>query len=146
MGAGSSGHWGRMADSITSSASADGAMVEVPRVSGLMRAFRSYVITPQNGSRYLTIPVHPEAYARRAPELKDLVFLRVGPRQTPVLARRASGGSGRLVVFYVLVRQARMTQDRDLLPSDHDFFEAAEDAAREFLKSVFGEAGWQTKN
>jgi hypothetical protein len=104
------------------------------------------VITPQNGSRYLTIPVHPEAYARRAPELKDLVFLRVGPRQTPVLARRASGGSGRLVVFYVLVRQARMTQDRDLLPSDHDFFEAAEDAAREFLKSVFGEAGWQTNN
>jgi len=95
------------------------------------RAFGEVTILPTNGKKYLTIPVHPLAYGRRAREFSDLVFLRVGPFHTPILARRAANGN--LITYYVLVPGVRQKQDRTLLPRDEAILDEMEAAAGDVL-------------
>jgi hypothetical protein len=86
-------------------------------------------------SKYLTIPVHKDAYGKRAREIDDLFFMRVGTRNTPVLARRVEGDENQLLrarpnqrrrarrftsaeVMYVLAAKAEIDEDRGLIPFD----------------------------
>lgn len=131
LGARPTGILERAAESPEGRGSVDGATVTIRPGEVLSRTFGEVVITPQGGRRYLTIPVSAEAYGRRAREFADLRFVRVGPRQTPVLARRMANGN--LVVYYVLVRQVRQKQDRTLLPSDGAILDEMEAAAGDVL-------------
>jgi hypothetical protein len=78
-------------------------------------------------SKYLTIPVAKDSYGKRAGEFGgNLIFLRVGPKKQAVLARRqkSTDESKPLEVLYILARESKIPEDRNLIP-----FEALADEA-----------------
>ena len=118
LGARPTRHLARVARGIEAAADETAGVLLIPAASRLRAAFGPYVVTPGAGKKYLTIPVHPAAYGRRAGELENLIFLRTGPNRTPILARQAPSnrpGAG-LETMYLLVRSARIPEDRTLLP------------------------------
>ena len=130
LGARPTGHLERAYQGIEGQSDGEAATLLVPRASRLRAAFGAYTLTPKSGSKYLTIPVAAESYGRRAREFEDLTFLRVGPRQTAILARTAADGS--LETMYVLVKKADIPEDRSLIPFD-DLAATARDSAEAYL-------------
>jgi len=112
LGARRTGHLERASQLIEARGATNGVDITFPRSTGLQRAFGPITITPRN-SRYLTLPVHPLAYGRRAGEFAELFALRVGLRGTLVLARRIRG-SKQLETLYLLVKKVEQPQDRGL--------------------------------
>lgn len=115
LGAAPTRHLEKAYNDIESKSDGSGAFLLVPRASRLRAAFGDYIVSPGSGKKYLTIPANAAAYGRRAREFEDLVFMRVGPRMTPVLARKTEGG---MEIMYFLTKSARIKQDRDLIPFD----------------------------
>lgn len=135
LGAQPTGHLSEAYEGIESISDADAATLLVPSASRLRAAFGSYVLTPKNGSQYLTIPVAAPAYGHRAREFDDLFFMRVGITGTPVLARRVSAEAKRFTqaeVMYVLVTESTIPEDRGLIPFD-DLADEAADSAMEYI-------------
>lgn len=67
---------------------------------------------------YLTIPIHPDAYARRAAEVFSLVgplFCFVSKRGNLILAGRPEG---KLTPYYLLKSSVYQKPDKDALPKD----------------------------
>lgn len=135
LGAKPTGHLERASESIESGADATTATVRFPRATGLHRAFQDLVILPKAPKKFLTIPVNARAYGRRAGEFADLFALRVGPRETLVLAQKVATGDT-LEIMYLLVPSARVPQDRTLLPSDAQFLQLAELGAQDLLDDL----------
>lgn len=135
LGAKPTGHLAKAYASIESKSSADAATLLIPRASRLRAAFGGYTARPGPGKTYLTIPVAAEAYGKRAGEIPDLQFMRVGPRKTPILARPDSDGG--ITTFYFLAKEANIKADEGLIPFD-DLTAAAADAAELYL---LGEGG-----
>lgn len=129
LGATPTGHLENAYNRVESSASAKAGSVWVPGSSRLRAAFGSYTVRPTGGRKYLTIPVTPEAYGKRAGEIPDLVFMKVGPNETPILAKK---DGERFRTYYLLTRQATIPEDRSLIPFD-DLFDEAVDAAEAYL-------------
>lgn len=117
LGARPTRHLEKAYRSIEAKSDSAGAFLLVPRASRLRAAFGDYVVAPGSGKKYLTIPAAAEAYGKRAGEFKDLVFMRVGPRLTPVLARPVKTGEG-LQIMYFLTKRSLIKADRGLLPFD----------------------------
>lgn len=132
LGAKPTGHLARAYQAIESGSDDSSAFLRVPRASRLRAAFGDYVVRPGSGKKYLTVAVHPEAYGRRAGEFRDLFFVRLGPRQTPALARKAGTG---MEVMYWLTRSATIKQDRGLIPFE-GLASAAQDAAEAYLDAL----------
>ena len=130
LGARPTNHLLQAYKAIEGESSAAYAALLVPRSSRLRAAFGRYVITPQIGRKYLTIPVAAEAYGKRAGEFDDLVFLRVGPRKTPILARPDADGG--VTTMYVLIRKAVIDEDQDLIPFE-ELSEHAKDSVSGYL-------------
>lgn len=131
LGARPTGILEKAAESPEGRGSVDGATVTIRPGEVLSRTFGEVTIRPTGGKRYLTIPVAAEAYGRRAREFDDLKFIRIGPQQIPVLARRMANGN--MVVYYALAREVKQKQDRTLLPSDDAILEEMESAAGDVL-------------
>jgi hypothetical protein len=85
--------------------------------------------------------VAAESYGRRARTFTDLVALRVGPKNTLILARPKVGVKGQdsLTVLYVLVKQAQIKQDRSLLPFD-EMRDAAVQTAGDYIAELSSQA------
>ena len=132
LGAAPTGHLAKAYEQIESQSSAAGASLLVPRASRLRAAFGPYVALPGPGKKYLTIPVAREAYGRRAGEFDDLTFMRVGPRKTPLLAKKAGDS---FETMYLLVEQANIPEDKALIPFD-ELAEAAGIEAERYLVEV----------
>jgi hypothetical protein len=132
LGAQETGHLARAYEGIEGVSSADAGTLLIPRASRLRAAFGSYVLTPQNGSDFLTIPVHPAAYGRRAREFEDLFPVQVGPQRTLVLARHTEEG---LETMYVLVTKATIPEDPTLIPFA-ELAAAARDSAEAYLDDL----------
>lgn len=122
LGARQTGHLSKAYAGIESESDASAARLLVPRASRLRAAFGAYELKPTR-SKYLTIPVARESYGRRAGELDDLTFLRVGPRKTALLARTDKDGN--LQTMYLLVTSVNIKEDASLIP----FSELTEGAA-----------------
>ncbi len=114
LGATPTGHLEQAYQAVQQVSGDSSASLIFPRASRLRAAFGPYAIVPTNGKTYLTIPAAAEAYGKRAGEFSDLFFLRVGPNQTPILARAT--GRGQIQTMYVLVKQANIPEASDLLP------------------------------
>jgi hypothetical protein len=114
LGATPTGHLSQAYAGIESVSDASSAALLVPRASRLRAAFGQYVLTPGAGKTYLTIPVAAEAYGKRAGEFTDLEYMRVGPKKTPILAR--PNADGRITTLYVLVKNATIPEDQNLIP------------------------------
>ncbi len=152
LGADPTGHLAAAYEGIESVYDAESARLLVPSSTRLRAAFGSYVLTPQNGKRFLTLPAIAEAYGRRAGEFPDLFPIRTGPLKTPVLVRRVSGGKSyenraapgrrrkdgrrgqRLETVYVLTTKAEIDEDKGLIPFD-ELAEEAGDSAAEYIDS-----------
>ncbi len=94
----------------------DTVVVSIDHI-GIAQRFFGGVIRPKT-AKYLTIPVHPAAYGKRAREFSDLEMI-FGPGGQPVgLARKAKGKRTFGEVYYLLVRQATQQPDPSVLPTD----------------------------
>lgn len=127
LGAKPTRHLEKAYQSIESGSSDAAAVIRIPRASRLRAAFGDYVVRPGSGKKFLTIPVHKDAYGRRAREFDDLFFATVGPRMTPVLARKSS--SGGMETMYLLTKAAKIKHAPDLIPWD-----LLEDELRELVE------------
>lgn len=151
LGATPTGHLGEAYEGIEGISDATAATLLVPAASRLRAAFGAYVLTPKK-SEFLTLPAHREAYGRRAREFDDLFPMRVGPKQTLVLARRVEGSRDESLrtrtnqrrqsrrftqaeIMYVLVTKANIPADETLIP----FAELA-DEARDSAEAYLNEA------
>lgn len=130
LGASPTNHLFKAYRDIESQSDASSARLLVPRATRLRAAFGGYTVRPGNGRKYLTIPVAAAAYGKRAGEIPDLQFMRVGPKKTPILAR--PDGNGRITTFYLLAKQAVIPADEGLIPFD-DMTAQAADAAELFI-------------
>ncbi len=129
LGARPTGHLAKAYAGIEGKSDASSARLLVPRASRLRAAFGAYTLTPQN-SEYLTLPVHREAYGRRAGEFQDLIALRVGPRKSLILAREIEGGG--LETMYFLTKSVSIPEDATLIPFE-EIYEGAGDSVEAFL-------------
>lgn len=151
LGANPTGHLTEAYEGIEGISDANSATLLIPSASRLRAAFGTYVLTPKN-AKFLTIPAHKDAYGKRAGEFDDLFFMRVGPRKTPVLARRVEGTEDRLLrarpyqrrdnrrvaeaeILYVLARKAIIPEDPTLIPMDA-LSEEARDSAEAYLDEL----------
>lgn len=128
LGAGSTGHLSEQYEKIASASSAAEATLLVPRAGRLRAAFGTHTITKSNG--YLTLPVHKDAYGRRAREFSDLVALRVGPRKNLILARKTADGE--LETMYFLTKSVTIKEDATLIPFK-EIYDGAGDSVMAFL-------------
>lgn len=116
LGARPTGHLAKAYADIESKSDASEATLLLPRASRLRAAFGGYTARPTGGRKYLTIPVAAEAYGKRAGEIPGLVFMRVGPKKTPLLARPDADGG--ITTYYLLATKADIKEDPSLVPFD----------------------------
>jgi hypothetical protein len=143
LGATPTGHMAKEAKKIGSQSDTYEATILIPRASRLRAAFGSYTVTPGAGHKFLTIPVAKDAYGRRAKEFPEdeLFFSNVGPKKTPVLARKIDGrGSITMEVMYLLVTEATIPEDRSLIPFE-DLPELARSVGAHYVAELTREGG-----
>lgn len=95
---------------------------------GFSRAFRDVTVEPRT-ARALTIPIHPEAFGKRASDLWDRLEMFI-PKGKRVIYGVVGGV---LTPLYVLVRRVVQKQDRSLLPSDEEFRREAAKSVRKYV-------------
>jgi hypothetical protein len=145
LGASPTGFLAGAADSVEarSDAAAADILIGVP---GLGRAFADLHIRARNAGA-LTIPVHGDAYGRRAGEFDDLFIWRAKKEDgdsgssKAFLARKGPGDT--LVLMYVLLKSVIIPQDRSLLPSDEEITLTAEIGALDYQERLEAEAAAQ---
>lgn len=142
-------YYADLARGVTCDITSDGAAV---RVTGLGVALHYYggTIKPTGGRKYLTIPVDPEAYGRRASEFNNLEIawgLTKGGKPRPIglvtkneytfkTARNRKSGAKEVVStswtagkwMFALVQSATIPEDKKILP-ETDTIQAATIAA-----------------
>jgi len=129
LGAKPTGHLERAYRGIESEHDSVSAKLLIPRSSRLRAAFGAYTVRPVI-SQYLTIPVHADAYGRRAGEFTDLIALRVGPKKNLILARKT--GSGEIETMYFLTKKVEIRANEKLIP----FREIGEEAAEAVQEAI----------
>lgn len=134
LGASPSGHYAKAARAVELESGEQSATILIPANFGLSRAFGQLEITPKNGKKWITIPAHRTAYGKRAGEFQDLSFVLLGRDLAALFAR--DQGSGQQFPLYWLKPKVTIPQDRDVLPSDATLSEAAELAARDWVRVV----------
>lgn len=145
LGARRTSHLEQAFEAIEGASDEADARLLIPRASRLRAAFGPYTVKPKSGSKYLTIPVHPDAYGRRAREIADLFVMNRGGGKTPVLARRVEGQKDQALrasprarrlttadILYLLLPEVDIPEDRDLIPFD-GLAEAASDAVDRWI-------------
>lgn len=131
LGAKPTGHLEDAYNRVESSSNEQAASLWIPGASRLRAAFGPYTVTPTAGRKYLTIPVAAAAYGKRAAEIPGLIFMRVGPNKTPLLAKPDGEG---ITTYYLLAKSADIPADESLIPFDA----MAEDAALAAEKWILG--------
>lgn len=135
LGARATGHLAQAYEGIEGESDESAMRLLVPRDTRLRAAFGAYTLKPKN-SKYLTLPVAAESYGKRAGEFEELTFLRVGPRQTAILARKDEEGN--LTTMYLLVTSVNIPEDASLIPFDKLYNEAGR-AAENYLQEIIEE-------
>lgn len=156
LGATPTNFWGTPSRYTSQESDADSATVAI-RHPGIRRAVEDVEIKPTEGE-WLTIPIHREAYGRRAYRMRNLFFVQpkgkdyalLGKRQPPK-GRRLKGrdtdynesgdgiasANGRQTEWmYLLVHEVLQKQDRTLLPPDDEILKTAKTAARGYFKDA----------
>jgi hypothetical protein len=84
-------------------------------VPGVTRAYRDLTIRPKF-RRALTIPMHRDAYGKKASDFADLFPVRKKASGKSYLARKAPGGG--LAFMFALVDKVFQRRDSRLMPTD----------------------------
>jgi hypothetical protein len=101
---------------------------------GIGRAAHDVQITPQDGHKYLTIPLIAEAYDNRASTIPGLFIPGSQEHKSHVLATRNPDGS--LKVWYALVTSVMQHQDRTLMPPDEKVALAAVKGVNAYMDAL----------
>lgn len=134
------GFWNRMLSGTKAAATAEEAIVRMPREMALR--YYGGTVTPKGGAKNLTIPARTEAYNKSARDFNDLRFVqfRSGAKalvqrdQTKISYRKNKRtGETKLVrgkeqggmVFYWLVPSATIRGNKDVLPSEDQIIAGA---------------------
>lgn len=134
LGAAPTGHLEDAAAASVWGASAQGAWVEL-RAAGISRATRALTITPRK-RRWLTIPVHRDAYGKTVAEVKRTIPLH---RRGRALVGQPSGAP-EPVPLYALVRRVVIPRDPTMLPGQDAMRAAAASGAKQVIASVLKRA------
>lgn len=145
LGAQPTDHLARQYAAIEAQSDADVARLLIPRAGRLRAAFGPYTVEPGPGKTYLTLPVHREAYGRRAGEFDNLFYAEVGPYSHPVLARLGGfsaitkkgrpGINAQLEIFYDLRTSVDIDEEPDLIPWG-ELQEQAADSAEAYIDEL----------
>jgi len=100
------------------------------------RAFGDVEITPSK--QYLTIPLIDTAYNKLAPTVNGLFFWRNPKTGKSFLAEaiNSPGTKGTLVLWYLLLKLVKQSQERERLPADQEIAAAAVDGATSYLETL----------
>lgn len=137
LGGKPTGHHQKAAASVKAAHDEDSAMIRIPRLTGLGRAFGDVVLRPGSGKTYVTIADHPKTYGKSVRDFPEDTFrfaILLAHRPFPVLL--FADGPHKGEVGYWLRREVRQKQDRTLLPSDEGYAGVARQAAMEYLNSL----------
>jgi hypothetical protein len=163
LGAPKSNYYERAADSTTFVVDPGGATVSISGIAApgiALHYFGGTVKPGQNPSsftgqptKYLTIPISPEAYGHSASEFDDLVVLwgrngpwalarkALTPKQRRLIKSRGYAGesltgdnAGELM--YLLVKEATIQPNPEVLPDEDDIAVACQDAMSDYLEDL----------
>lgn len=84
-------------------------------VPGVTRAYHDIDIYPKNATK-LTIPIHQEAYGKKASDFDNLIHIRTKTGKD--LLARKNVESGGLTFLYVLKDHVHQSQDESIMPSN----------------------------
>lgn len=147
LGARPTNHYERSAMAIQGESDESGAILRIPRSTGLGRAFGFVVIRPTGGRKFLTIPASAETYGRQAGEWPEDTFyfatVRISRGPMPVLMWAADGGNHKKgEVAFWLRRAVYQKQDPTLLPSDEAYLKLGEQVLVAHIENLIdGAAG-----
>lgn len=144
LGAKPTNHWAPAAEKVEGSdalSTVSGGVTNALAVlrvrhPGISRAFKDITVRPTK-AKALTIPIHALAYGKRAGELRAQynTFILGGKENSTgrsVIAMQ--NGKDEVIPLYVLVRSAKIPQDRTLLPTEEELSEAATLGVRNYLR------------
>jgi hypothetical protein len=129
LGASPTGYLTKRAELVQGTGNKDAAEITVTGAI-FKRVFGPVTVRPR-AKKMLAIPMRAEAYGKRPGEFGDL-FLFKSKQGRLFLARQA--GEGKLHFLFLLKSVVVLPQDRGLLPSDEQFGQLAELAARGYLR------------
>lgn len=128
LGARPTGYLTKRAELVEGRGNAEQAEITVTGAI-FKRTFGPVTVRPV-AKKMLAIPMRAEAYGKRPGEFSDLFIFR-SKQGRLFLARQA--GEGRLHFLFLLKASVVLPQDRGLLPSDAQFAQLSELAARSYL-------------
>lgn len=112
-----------------------GVAIEIPHV-GIAQRYFGGAIEQKPGGPLLTVPVHPEAYGRRAREFDDLVFVPAQSRAARAFLMRPVEGREFGEVYYRLARRVVQKGDKEVLPDDATLARAALAAGEKHAETI----------
>lgn len=138
LGATPSGFREKSARRITGVSDDTAAIVQIPRNTGLGRAFRDITLRPGTGRTYLTIPASAETYGKSVRDFpgKTFNFATLGGRYPALLWAESGGSHEKGKVAYWLKKQVLQRQDRTLLPSDQAYQFLVSEEAKTYIASL----------
>lgn len=129
-----------------SDVTATGFKVSIRNTPGILRAFGPVTAKPRNG-KWLTIPIHKDAYGKRVADLRreGRVIFRPGKARILAEAEKKVVGRGKkrrverkLRPLYALCKETTARRDRGILPTREAL---REKAAKEALKWISQDVG-----
>ena len=136
LGAKPTGYLTKRAELVEGTGNAQQAEITVTGAI-FKRVFGPVTVRPV-AKKMLAIPMRAEAYGKRPFEFDDLFVYR-SKQGRLFLAKQAA--PGRLQFFYLLKASVVLPQDRGLLPSNEQFGQLSELAARGYLRKQLRAAG-----
>ena len=152
LGASPTNYLAKAGASVVSRGDSSGAEVVIPQNGEIFARVGGPVTVRPRLKKYLTLPATAAAYSKRAGEMEGLQFrinkagtamLVMGPRyqRKPDGTRRTKDEAADYraelkadtKVMYWLKKRVTLSEDRGLLPSDAQFYEAIKDGAAEAL-------------
>lgn len=132
-------YWQSRINAVESRADSNAATVSLGSEAEIFSRVDGPVLVRPRVGKYLTIPATAAAYGRRAREIAGL-FAVTFKSGSKALAQKDGSDSKKLKVFYWLKESVTLPQDRELLPSDEQYLNAAEQGARDFVDAMPGGA------
>ncbi len=131
LGASPTGYLTKRAELVSYTASSSDVVLSLTGAI-FKRVFGPVTVKPRE-KQWLAIPAVAEAYGRRARELEGLFFV-LTQKGVAMLAR--ADGDKKIKAIYWLKKSVVLPQDRGLLPTEEQYTQMAEFAARGYLRKV----------
>ena len=114
--------------------------------SGASRAYTDYKLRPTGGRQLLTIPVHKDAYGRRARSIRGMKWRRFDREDQQagrttlaglVLGKPPRRKGGTFIAYYRGVREVFIPRNPRLMPKDEEMDMAAEIGVEDYLEALY---------